>query len=548
MTSQIQSHVRNVRAALSLDDFNGFLKIVLYEALELTGGLEGGVLVADEKCRFLRIQQWVGLGVNDKSRIIPIDPTTSVVGSAVLLGDVIVVCDTNADSRFLARSESDIRSMVAIPVSCCSSLLGVVNIESSIEGFFLGEKVQLAKEFCEEIGEYWRLASLREWQKREAALQNALSEIIRVLPNGVSAVLDSILESALNLTESGMGGVLLQTLEGNGLRIECAKGIKQYPPSRIIAKGTGLVWKCFEVGGAHVYADVKNQQDYIDLSTKTIKSSLTATLEWSGNKLGVIHIENEELNHFGIEHIGILTLFARHAALAVIEAKRMQKLDGAKSIAALGNMSGNLRHRMNNIVGYIRVESSLLGNELIGVRDDLLDQLKMIETAATNALVVVKEYEELFGARNNDIDLVELIKDAIDKVRIPAEIAVTFDASLEDVRITSFRQLFLDLIVELLNNSIKSIKTMNSMHGKILVSISSSDKIIKIIVEDNGAGMPAGRLDRIFYNEVSSEDTIRNRGFGLWWGKSFITMLGGEIYARNNNSQGARLIVLIPKN
>jgi two-component system sensor histidine kinase ChvG len=78
--------------------------------------------------------------------------------------------------------------------------------------------------------------------------------------------------------------------------------------------------------------------------------------------------------------------------------------------------------------------------------------------------------------------------------------------------------------------------------------------IARVMVEDEGPGIPPGNLESIFerfYTERPVESFGRNSGLGLSIARQIIEAAGGRIYAENrsaDNSQGhgARLIVELP--
>jgi two-component system sensor histidine kinase ChvG len=78
--------------------------------------------------------------------------------------------------------------------------------------------------------------------------------------------------------------------------------------------------------------------------------------------------------------------------------------------------------------------------------------------------------------------------------------------------------------------------------------------VARVMVEDEGPGIPADNLESIFerfYTERPSDTFGRNSGLGLSIARQIIEGAGGRIYAENRASEtqqsgGARLIVELP--
>jgi two-component system CitB family sensor kinase len=83
--------------------------------------------------------------------------------------------------------------------------------------------------------------------------------------------------------------------------------------------------------------------------------------------------------------------------------------------------------------------------------------------------------------------------------------------------------------------------------GRVTVSIHEDDDAIRILVADNGPGLPAGTSASVFfdgYTTKPAQDTV-HRGLGLALVHRIVQRLGGHISA--NEGPGAEFAVLLPK-
>jgi signal transduction histidine kinase len=79
-------------------------------------------------------------------------------------------------------------------------------------------------------------------------------------------------------------------------------------------------------------------------------------------------------------------------------------------------------------------------------------------------------------------------------------------------------------------------------------------KLLSLTIEDNGRGIPADVLDRIFESGFTTQaaspgsDTwpVAHRGLGLSITRSIVEAVGGRISAKNHDPAGARFEIELP--
>nr|MCU0791102.1 HAMP domain-containing histidine kinase [Nitratireductor sp.] len=87
--------------------------------------------------------------------------------------------------------------------------------------------------------------------------------------------------------------------------------------------------------------------------------------------------------------------------------------------------------------------------------------------------------------------------------------------------------------------------------GLITIGLSRKDELVEIVVEDNGPGIGAENIDRIFerfYTDRPNEGFGQNSGLGLSISRQIIEAHGGTLTAENRKkpATGARFIVRLP--
>jgi signal transduction histidine kinase len=101
-----------------------------------------------------------------------------------------------------------------------------------------------------------------------------------------------------------------------------------------------------------------------------------------------------------------------------------------------------------------------------------------------------------------------------------------------------------------LSNLVKNAITFTNHGGHVRIRGGLESGFVKVSVEDNGVGIPARDLPRVFerFYQVESHLTRKHGGMGLGLSvaKVMIEMHGGRIWAESKEGAGSRFIFLLP--
>jgi two-component system sensor histidine kinase ChvG len=113
-----------------------------------------------------------------------------------------------------------------------------------------------------------------------------------------------------------------------------------------------------------------------------------------------------------------------------------------------------------------------------------------------------------------------------------------------------------DRLVQVLRNLISNAQSFSPPRGRILVRARETGGIVEISVDDEGPGIPEGKLEHIFdrfYSERPHTERFgQHSGLGLSISRQIIEALRGTISAENRRDafgkiSGARFVVRLPK-
>lgn len=177
------------------------------------------------------------------------------------------------------------------------------------------------------------------------------------------------------------------------------------------------------------------------------------------------------------------------------------------------------------------------------------------ESAMTNVRQILKRSSMLDEMQN---DLLEYLKDPESPLAVPVdledllrEVVALYDDSTEvqlDVESPGTFRAVRPLLVTILSNLVaNSIKYSGRERVKISVRRQTGESGTEIHFKDNGLGLPADSLERIFvpFTRLEPHGTIRGTGLGLSVARRASETLGGSIEARSSD-EGAYFVLVLP--
>lgn len=125
---------------------------------------------------------------------------------------------------------------------------------------------------------------------------------------------------------------------------------------------------------------------------------------------------------------------------------------------------------------------------------------------------------------------------------------IELESSYEDsdIYITGYPHEFSQVILNLLSNAKDALIERKKPKPKISLKVSRYNEHIRISIEDNGGGVDAAILERVFDPYFTTKEQGKGTGLGLYMSKMIIEQhMDGKIYA-NNSELGACFVIELP--
>ncbi len=276
----------------------------------------------------------------------------------------------------------------------------------------------------------------------------------------------------------------------------------------------------------------------------------------TGMPMGVINIGSPKPHAFDERDRRLLESLARQAAVAIRNAQYVQEIqreqerrNEAEKLASLGDLAGNMVHRINNAVGAIRafvqqVQARLDRGDLDD--DYLRRKLGAILENAERTLEMARKIRQPFQLHRTDVEPVSVnraILSALNELNLPPSIQVSKDLSPDLPPVMATEQLR-----EVFHNLIKNAWEAMGDRGHLSLQswLSADGKFVKASVTDSGPGIAPEQQREIFRLGHTSKGGSEHLGYGLWWTKMFLQRLGGNIELESRVERGCRFTVTLP--
>lgn len=195
-----------------------------------------------------------------------------------------------------------------------------------------------------------------------------------------------------------------------------------------------------------------------------------------------------------------------------------------------------------------RVEGDREASEVVG---EILEDLDALRRVIDSLLFLAKAESGSLAPALAETDAAELVRNFADDARALAEDrGVVFTLERADPgRVHCEATLVRQVLVNLLSNATRVVPE----GGKIGLESTLADGVWRLVVTDDGPGLPPEQVGRIFERFVhfdhagARSELVPGHGLGLAICRSIATLHGGRIYAENRTEHsGLRVIMELP--
>lgn len=239
----------------------------------------------------------------------------------------------------------------------------------------------------------------------------------------------------------------------------------------------------------------------------------------------------------------------RRAAEQVREEREAARRESRAKSAFLARMSHELRTPLNAVLGF----TQLLQGELLSAPAPQRMKLDHIHGAGEHLLALINEVLDLthLEAGSMTLDLQPIrVSDALEQA-LPLVQSMVERQQVRIRRPQGDAQLMADpmrlrqILVNILSNAIK----FNRPGGEVRIRATSQDERTRIVITDEGVGIPAEQLDHLFepFNRLGVRaDDVEGTGIGLVIVKALCEAMHGSVRVSSHAGGGTEVEIELP--
>ncbi|HLN26155.1 MAG TPA: ATP-binding protein [Gemmataceae bacterium] len=294
-----------------------------------------------------------------------------------------------------------------------------------------------------------------------------------------------------------------------------------------------------------------------------IREAICVPMKGRHETLGVLYLDthtsprelvmhNNPTGKFTEDHLKLAIAIAHQAALAVEDTRYHQAMLHAERLAAIGQAIAALSHHIKNILQGLRSGSEILKMGLTDKNDTLLQQgWKIVEKnqgkiydLVMDMLSYSKEREPAIEDTNvNRVvdDVLELLSGRIKEMGAKLETRLNEDLPLVPADPEGLHRALLNIV----SNALDAVEERKSPYIAVGTALEDDGEWVRIVVLDNGVGIPPNKQPDIFKPFVSSKGS-KGTGLGLAVSRKILREHGGDILLQSQLGKGSKFILRLP--
>jgi signal transduction histidine kinase len=401
-----------------------------------------------------------------------------------------------------------------------------------------------------------RLASLATLYETAEAVSHILD---------VDELLTKVMELVLRSVDADHGCFMLRG-EGGALVPKAVRYRDGINRAEELAVSRTIVDQVLKEGNGVLVSDVKTDARYrgsVSLHKHNIREAICVPMRGRRETVGVLFLDTQstlkqfvargqESGKFTEDHLTLASAIAHQAAIAVEESRYHQALVNAERLAAVGQTIAAMSHHIKNIMQGVRFGADMVRTALKDDDRDLLGKgWKLVERNQARIDQLILDMLSFSKEREPVIeptDLNKLCEDVREILRGRAEergVVLEFHHGTGVEAVPCDSEGIHRAVLNIASNALDAVEDRPNPKVAVQALVEPNGEWAKIIVVDNGPGIPEDAVEDLFKPFVSTKGS-RGTGLGLPVSRKILREHGGDIHVQSVLEKGSKFSLRIP--
>ena len=379
----------------------------------------------------------------------------------------------------------------------------------------------------------------------------------------IDDLLARVLELVFEWVEADRGCIMLLDADSGVLKPKARRDRREGRPESMVISQTILDYVLANREGV-LTSDAREDDRFSgghSVVRTGVREAICVPMQGRYEIVGVIYVDTTTplvgmlergRRRFTDEHLKLMIAIGHQAALAVEDTTHYSALVQAERLAAVGHTIATLSHHIKNILQGIRGGSYLvemgLENEDLAVLRKGWDIVRRNQDKISSLVMDMLSFSKERKPELVEADLAAVVADVVETVQhraVDAGIRVTCGPAADLPRCRFDPEGISRAVLNVVTNALDAVEERPDGAVTITTTADTAAGLARIVVTDNGPGMPAERLAEIFNLFVSTKGA-RGTGLGLTVSRKILREHGGDIRAESTVGTGSRFVLEFP--
>jgi signal transduction histidine kinase/pSer/pThr/pTyr-binding forkhead associated (FHA) protein len=386
----------------------------------------------------------------------------------------------------------------------------------------------------------------------ETSLAN-LYETIQAVSHilDLDQLLDRIMELIFRSIQADRGCIMLRNPETNELEPKAVRWRNQAKSGEKISVSRTITQHVLDQKQGILVSDAAHDERFStghSIVRFGISEVICVPMKGRHETLGVLYLDtystardlvahNTAAGKFTGEHLTLAIAIAHQAALAVEETHYHHALVRAERLAAIGQTIAGMSHHIKNILQGLKSGSEILRMGLSEKSDEMVEKgwhiVEKNQAKIYDLVMDMLTYSKEREPSIEETDLNQVVRDVLELLagraqEVSAKVETRLDEHLPRIQVDpdGIHRSLLNII----SNAFDAVEDREKPY--VGIATTQETESVRILVVDNGVGIPADKLSDIFKPFVSTKGS-RGTGLGLAVSRKIVREHGGDILVQS---------------